>query len=117
MERSGYDLRKLAKSYTQFDLDGISAERKFAQLDQNSIEMSLSWHSKIVPFAMDHERREFIIFMIERFMDLNPYIWVYYHGKVDGKTVRITTFDALRQFAETGMIPLECKADVEKIKK
>jgi len=26
-------------------------------------------------------------------------------------------FDALRQFAETGMIPLECKADVEKIKK
>lgn len=26
-------------------------------------------------------------------------------------------FDALRQFAETGMSPLECKANVEKIKK
>lgn len=101
------DMKKLVKSYTQYDFDGGSAERKFAQLDQGTIEMSLSWHSRLVPFAMDPERKEFIIFMIERKEDPNLFIWVYLDGNYKGKTIRVTIVNELMQFTKWTGEPMD----------
>ena len=100
-------MKKLIKHYTQYDLDGVSVERKFAQLDQNSIEMSLSWHSKLVPFAMDPERKEFVIFMIDRQEKPNLFIWVYLDGNYKGKTVRVTIINELMQFTKWSGEPMD----------
>ena len=100
-------MKKLIKHYTQYDLDGVSVERKFAQLDKSSIEMSLSLHSKLTPFAMDPERKEFIIFMIERQEQPNLFIWVYLQGNYKGKTVRITIVNEIMQFTKWTGEPMD----------
>ena len=100
-------MKKLVKSYTQYDLGGFSVERKFAQLDQNSIEMSLSWHSKLTPFAMDPERKEFVIFMIDRQEKPNLFIWVYLDGNYKGKTARVTIINELMQFTKWSGEPMD----------
>lgn len=100
-------MKKISKSYTQYDLDGFSIERKFAQLDQSSFEVSLSWHSKLVPFAMDPERQEFIIFMIERREQPNLFIWVYLNGDFKGKTIRLTIINELMQFTKWAGEPMD----------
>lgn len=100
-------MKKLIKHYTQYDLDGVSVERKFAQLDKSSIEMSLSWHSILTPFAMDPERKEFIIFMIERKEQPNLFIWVYLGGNFKGKTVRVTIINELMQFTKWTGEPMD----------
>lgn len=101
------DMKKLVKSYTQYDFDGGSAERKFTQLDQGSIEVSLSWHSRLVPFAMDQEMKEFIIFMVERKEQPNLFIWVYLAGNYKGKTVRVTMVNELMQFTKWTGEPMD----------
>ena len=100
-------MKKISKSYTQYDLDGFSIERKFAQLDQSSFEVSLSWHSKLVPFAMDPERQEFIIFMIERQEQPNLFIWVYLNGNYKDKTVRVTIINELMQYTKWTGEPMD----------
>lgn len=100
-------MKKISKSYTQYDLDGFSIERKYAQLDQSSFEVSLSWHSKLVPFAMDPERQEFIIFMIERREQPNLFIWVYLNGDFKGKTIRLTIINELMQFTKWAGEPMD----------
>ena len=100
-------MKKLIKHYTQYDIDGFSAERKFVHLDQNSIEMSISFQSKLIPFAMDPERKEFLIFMIERKEQPNLFIWVYLGVNFKGKTVRVTIINELMQFTKWTGEPMD----------
>lgn len=76
---------KVLKSYTQCDINGFTVERKFSQPDQIGINVSISLETKLIPFAMDSERKEFIIFMIERQEKPNLFIPRSERGNGDGK--------------------------------
>lgn len=100
-------MKKLIKNYIEYEIDGLSAERKFVQVEQGRIEVTLSLQSTLIPFAMDPERQEFIIFMIERREQPNLFIWVYLNGNYKDKIVRVTIINELMQFSKWTGEPMD----------
>lgn len=98
---------KLIKSYTFVDADGIQAEKKFSQTDHDGVDIQFSLGTKLIPFAMDTEHQELIVFMISRPQKSNLFVWVYLLGNYHDKKVRITNFLELAQYTKWSGEPMD----------
>ena len=67
---------KCIKRFSRFEGDGYSEERKFERLPNRSIAFEFKFETNLIPFAMDMDKKEFVIFMIKRQDDLNLFLWV-----------------------------------------
>lgn len=105
---------KLIKNYIQYDADGYSAERKIAFETDGAISLTATIGLKMIPFAMDAEHREFIIFMIPRKKEANMYLWVCINRDNDGlekkliyRKNRITAVNDLMQYSKWTDEPMD----------
>ena len=71
--------------------------RKIGDLTRCSVKQSFT----LIPFAMDTEREQFIIFMLPRKEELSVFLWVYIREEDDEeKRIRITAVNALMQYTK-----------------
>lgn len=105
---------KLIKNFIQYDTDGYTAERKFAREANGSISLTASMGLNLIPFAMDVEHTEFIIFMIPRKEEANLYLWVYIGPEMNAhekelvfQKNRITAVNDLMQYTKWTSEPMD----------
>ena len=105
---------KLIKSYIQYDGNGYTAERKFSQETNDTLSLTASIELTLVPFAMDIEHKEFIIFMIPRKEEANIYLWVYIGLEFDEQEKpaiyqknRFTAVNDLMQYSKWIVEPMD----------
>ena len=92
----------IVKKYSQYEQDGYVEERKFEK-SGGKVEVTLQAKFVLEPFAMDKDKREFVIFRVDRKRDLDLFVWVFLYTRndiKDWKNVRITAVNELMQYGQ-----------------
>lgn len=99
----------IVKKYSQYEQDGYVEERKFEK-SGGKVEVTLQAKFVLEPFAMDKDKREFVIFRVDRKRDLDLFVWVFLYTRndiKDWKNVRITAVNELMQYTKWSGEPME----------
>ena len=80
--------------------EGYRAEQRIRKTG-NSTRCTLRQSFTLIPFAMDREREQFLIFMLPREKSLSVFLWVYFdEGEEPRKRIRITAVNDLMQYTK-----------------
>lgn len=97
----------IVKEYTLRKEDGYSEERTFDIKKDGSIRFELTYKTRLIPFAMDENKEDFIVFMIEREEELNIFVWVELRDRDRDKVVRLTAVNDLMIFSKFTDEPMD----------
>ena len=101
---------KCIKRFSRFEGDGFSEERKFERLPNRSIAFECKLETNLIPFAMDMEKKEFVIFMIKRQNNLSLFLWVSIIDPSNadmGEKIRLTVVNDLMRYIKWTTEPMD----------
>ena len=99
---------RIEKNYIRYAANGYTGERKISAEDKSVYLLQLGFETQLIPFAMDTDHNDFIIFMIERKEDVNLFVWVHLNDNgPKGKKVRITAVNELMQYTKWTDNPMD----------
>lgn len=101
---------RIVKNYVRLEGDGFSAERKLEQ-DPSGVIWKVGVETRLIPFAMDAEKKGFIIFMIPRKETVSLFLWVHLSEEKSsypgGKRIRLTAVNELMQYTKWTGEPMD----------
>ena len=104
---------KLIKSFIRYEGFGYIAERKCHREPDGTISLVASLEVNLIPFAMDIEHKEFVIFRIVRDKRPSLFLWVYIGDKPENEKplvfekTRITAVNDLMMYTKWTTEPMD----------
>ena len=84
----------IVKEYSRRETDGFAEERSLERKKGGSIGLDLKFETNLTPFAMDRNKKEYVVFSLPR-KSFNIYVWVLIDDRYKDLEVRLLTVNGL----------------------